>query len=143
MSGVFFLIEQVPVEAILGTGSRGDKRMTFAERLRALREGAGLSEAKLADLSGVSFGAIHNYGLGIRKPTFASVVKIARALGTTCQAFAGCEDVGGRTEAKKNTTTAKPSPPRALPPSALTEGLERQEEVVDKRKPRSRPRKTK
>jgi transcriptional regulator with XRE-family HTH domain len=69
--------------------------MTFAEKLRQLREGAGLSEARLAKLSGVSFGAIHNYGLGIRKPTFAAVVNIARALGLTCEAFAGCEDVAG------------------------------------------------
>ena len=117
--------------------------MTFAERLRGLREGAGLSEAKLADLSGVSFGAIHNYGLGIRKPTFASVVKIARALGTTCQAFADCEDVGGQAESKKKTTAAKPRPPRSLPTPPLAEDLERQQEVADKKKPRGRPRKEK
>jgi transcriptional regulator with XRE-family HTH domain len=70
--------------------------MTFAEKLRELRGKAGLSEAKLAELSGVSFGAVHNYGLGIRKPTLAAAVKLARALGTTCEAFADCEDIDGK-----------------------------------------------
>ena len=77
-----------------------DKPMRFAERLRALREKAGLSEAKLAQASGVSFGAVHNYGLGIRHPSFSAVVKLARALGTTCQAFADCEDMDGAARRK-------------------------------------------
>ncbi len=68
--------------------------MTFAEKLRQLRQTAGLSESGLAARSGVSFGAIHNYGLGLRKPTFRAVLKIARALGVSCEAFAACEDVG-------------------------------------------------
>ena len=69
--------------------------MTFPERLRALRDSAGLSEAKLAEASGVSFAAVHEYGTGRRKPSFAAVVKIARALGVSCEAFADCEDVIG------------------------------------------------
>jgi transcriptional regulator with XRE-family HTH domain len=71
--------------------------MTFAEKLRQLRQTAGLSEAGLAERSGVSFGAIHNYGLGLRKPTFSCVLRLARALGVTCQAFAECEDLGAET----------------------------------------------
>jgi transcriptional regulator with XRE-family HTH domain len=67
--------------------------MTFAERLRQLRDAAGMSEAKLAEASGVSFSSIHEYGLGRRKPSFAAVVKIARALAVTCEAFADCEDM--------------------------------------------------
>jgi transcriptional regulator with XRE-family HTH domain len=69
--------------------------MTFGEKLRKLRDAAGLSEAKLAAASGVGFGAIHQYGLGLRKPSFAAVVKLARALGVTCEAFADCEDLDG------------------------------------------------
>jgi transcriptional regulator with XRE-family HTH domain len=69
--------------------------MTFGERMRELREAVGLSEAKLADKAGLPFGSVHGYGLGRRKPSFAAVVKIARALGVTCEAFADCEDVGG------------------------------------------------
>ncbi len=66
-------------------------RMTFAEKLRQLRDGAGLSEAKLADASGLTFASVHGYGLGRRTPSFPAVVKIARALGVTCEAFADCE----------------------------------------------------
>ena len=78
--------------------------MTFGKRLRQLRDKAGLSEAKLARLSGVSFGALHNYGLGIRKPSFSAVVKIARGLEVTCEAFADCEDMDG-TERKPTAKT--------------------------------------
>ena len=69
--------------------------MTFAEKLRELRDAAGLSEAKLAGATGIPFGTIHVYALGRRKPSFAAVVKIAKALGVTCEAFAACEDVTG------------------------------------------------
>jgi transcriptional regulator with XRE-family HTH domain len=66
---------------------------TFAKCLRDYRDKAGLSEAKLAEASGVKLGALHEYGLGRRKPSFAAVVKIARALGLTCEAFADCSDL--------------------------------------------------
>jgi transcriptional regulator with XRE-family HTH domain len=90
--------------------------MTFAQRLRELRTVAGLSEVRLAELSGVSFGAIHNYGLGIRKPTFAAVVRLCRALGVTCEAFAECEDIADEPPADavpqgpKRRREANPSP---------------------------------
>jgi transcriptional regulator with XRE-family HTH domain len=65
--------------------------MKFAARLRQLRDGAGLSEAKLAEKSGVSFPALHDYGLGRRAPSFAALLKIAKALGVSCEAFADCD----------------------------------------------------
>lgn len=69
--------------------------MTFAEKLRELRDAAGLSEARLAVAAGIPLGTLHNYGLGLRKPSLAAAVKLARALGTTCEAFAACSDVAG------------------------------------------------
>jgi transcriptional regulator with XRE-family HTH domain len=72
--------------------------VNFAQRLRELRKKAGLSEAKLADRSGVSFATLHDYGLARRKPSFAAVVKLARALGVTCEAFAACDDVAPQAE---------------------------------------------
>jgi transcriptional regulator with XRE-family HTH domain len=68
--------------------------VTFGERLRELREAIGMSEAKLAEASGITFGSIHGYGLDRRKPSFEAVVKIARALGSTCEAFADCDGLG-------------------------------------------------
>jgi transcriptional regulator with XRE-family HTH domain len=75
--------------------------MRFAERLRQLRDAAELSEAKLAKASGVSFSAIHEYGLGRRLPSYSAVVKLARALGVSCEAFQDCDDVAnGEAEEK-------------------------------------------
>jgi transcriptional regulator with XRE-family HTH domain len=74
--------------------------MKFAEKLRMLRDQAGLSEAKLAKASGVTLASVHEYGLGRRKPSFEAVVKLARALGVTCEAFADCEDVAGTMKGK-------------------------------------------
>jgi transcriptional regulator with XRE-family HTH domain len=81
--------------------------MRFSERLRELRDSSGLSEAKLAAASGVSFSAIHQYGLGLRMPSYAAVVKLARALGVTCEAFQDCEDIAEEAPVKK-----KPRPRR-------------------------------
>lgn len=69
--------------------------MTFAEKLRELRDSKGISEAKLAEASGVPFGTVHEYGLGRRKPSLTAAVKLAAALGVSCEAFAQCDDVTG------------------------------------------------
>lgn len=82
--------------------------MTFAQKLRQLRDAKGLSEAKLSKGSGVALGALHSYGLGTRKPSLAAAVKIARALGVTCEAFADCEDIA----VEEDTTPGKPGRPR-------------------------------
>lgn len=82
--------------------------MTFAEKLRQLRDAVGMSEAKLAEASGLTFGSVHSYGLGRRSPSFSAVVKIAKALGTTCEAFSGCEDIDGDEAPKKPARTARP-----------------------------------
>src|SRR5258707_9904659 len=98
---------------------RGETGMTFAERLRDLRDKAGLSEAALAKKSGVPFGTIHFYGLGRRKPTFSAVVKVAAALGVTCAAFTDCEDV--QADYSDAVPAESPEPKRgrpAKPPAA-------------------------
>jgi transcriptional regulator with XRE-family HTH domain len=79
--------------------------MKFAQRLRALRDAAGLSETKLAAASGLTFASVHGYGQGRRTPSFPAVVKLAKALGVTCEAFADCEDVVG--ESEKGSTRTK------------------------------------
>ena len=71
--------------------------MKFAQKLRELRDDKGLTEAQLAKASGVSLATLHDYGLGRRAvPSFANVLKLAAALGVTCEAFADCEDITGR-----------------------------------------------
>lgn len=69
--------------------------MTYGEKLRELRTAAGLSEPKLAAKSGVSYWALHDYALGRRRPSLAAAARIARALGTSCDTFAECDDIAG------------------------------------------------
>ena len=62
----------------------------FGERLRELREKAGMTQAQLADKSGLPIGSIRNYEQGQREPYWQVVFKLAASLGTSCEAFAGC-----------------------------------------------------
>jgi transcriptional regulator with XRE-family HTH domain len=64
--------------------------MKFGERLRQLREAAGLTQAGLASASGVGLASIRNYEQGHREPYWDVVFKLARVLGTSCEAFAEC-----------------------------------------------------
>ena len=91
--------------------------MTFAEKLRELRDQAGLSEARLAKASGVPFGTVHDYGLGRRTPSFPAVVKLAKALGSTCETFADCDDIVGEPTAERENKGANNTPkkPRGRP----------------------------
>jgi transcriptional regulator with XRE-family HTH domain len=66
---------------------------TFAERLRELRERAGLTQAQLAEASGLPIGSIRNYEQGQREPYWNVVFQLAAALGVSCEAFAVCAGV--------------------------------------------------
>jgi transcriptional regulator with XRE-family HTH domain len=68
--------------------------MTFAEKLRQLRESAGLTQAALADASGLPVGSIRNYEQGQREPLWDVLFKLTSALGTDCRAFAECVSGG-------------------------------------------------
>ncbi|MHB1424601.1 MAG: helix-turn-helix domain-containing protein [Gemmataceae bacterium] len=78
--------------------------MTFAERLRELREQAGLTQARLAETSGLPLGSIRNYEQGQREPYWQVVFKLADALGVSVEAFKDCIDAG---QSKARTSTAK------------------------------------
>lgn len=119
--------------------------MTFAERLRELREAAGLSETKLAERSGLTFASVHGYGLGRRTPSFPAAVKLARALGVDCTAFAGCDDVTAGNDSpaeveqpagEKPAAQPRPKPGRPRRPKAASA---EQEQPPPAPKPRRRP----
>lgn len=61
----------------------------FPDRLRALRESAGLTVAELAEAAGLTRQAVHNYEAGDRRPTWQAVQKLAEALGVSTDAFRG------------------------------------------------------
>jgi len=55
--------------------------MTFGKRMKELRLAAGLSQPKLAEMTGVSLRTIQNYESGTRKPSNIQITnKIAAAL---------------------------------------------------------------
>jgi transcriptional regulator with XRE-family HTH domain len=67
--------------------------MLFAEKLRRLREAAGLTQSGLAERAGLPIGSIRNYEQGQREPLWRVLFKITQALGTTCEEFADCDDI--------------------------------------------------
>lgn len=67
--------------------------MRFAELLRELREKAGLTQQQLADRAGLPVTSLRNHEQGQRSPSWAAVVKIAKALGVTADTFSVCDEV--------------------------------------------------
>ncbi|QJW92951.1 helix-turn-helix domain-containing protein [Frigoriglobus tundricola] len=67
--------------------------MRFAELLRELREKAGLTQQQLADRAGLPVTSLRNHEQGQRSPSWAAVVKLAKALGVTADTFSVCDEV--------------------------------------------------
>ena len=59
----------------------------IGERIKQLRESAGLSQNELGRRAGISGQAVSLIEAGKRDPTWGSVLKLARALGVTISAF--------------------------------------------------------
>jgi transcriptional regulator with XRE-family HTH domain len=75
--------------------------MTFAERLRELRDKAGLSQEALAQKAGMSVGTIRNYEQSVREPLWDSLFQLCRGLGVSCTMFAECTSMKAAEPAKK------------------------------------------
>lgn len=65
--------------------------MSLAENIRIYREKANQNQKELAEKVGVTQQAISLYEQGIKTPSLAVAVKIAQALGTTCEKLAGMD----------------------------------------------------
>ncbi len=65
--------------------------MTFADRLKQLREAAGLSQAGLASKCGLGLSTVTQYEQGLRQPSLEVGQRLAAAVGADCTAFNGCE----------------------------------------------------
>ena len=57
------------------------------QRLRELREAAGLGRKELAEKAGMKEGGVRDIEQGLRMPKFDNVVSLANALGVDCTAF--------------------------------------------------------
>ncbi|MGH7223519.1 MAG: helix-turn-helix domain-containing protein [Gemmataceae bacterium] len=60
---------------------------TFGKRLQTIRQAAGLSQAGLANLSGIPLGTIREYEQTRREPLLSKAAKLARALQQPLEAF--------------------------------------------------------
>ncbi len=69
------------------TMAKKPKQQTFAERLRAVREAADISQYRLSQLTGLSKQTISSLELGQYKPSWDTVQLIAAALGVSCEEF--------------------------------------------------------
>jgi transcriptional regulator with XRE-family HTH domain len=65
----------------------GRKEETFADRLQSLREAAGISQYRLAQLSGVTKQTVSRLEAGLTQPAWETVVALARGLGVEVGAF--------------------------------------------------------
>ena len=63
------------------------ERKGFAERLRTIREEAGISQYRLAKLSGISKQSLSRLELGETQPSWETVQRLATALGVDCRQF--------------------------------------------------------
>jgi transcriptional regulator with XRE-family HTH domain len=60
---------------------------SFGEKLKEVREAAGLTQAQLAERSGIPLGTIREYEQNKREPLVSKAGKLARALGQTIEAL--------------------------------------------------------
>lgn len=65
--------------------------MLFREKLKALRERAGMSQPGLAAAAGVPVGTIRTLEQGRRLPNWQTLLRLAAALGAKLGDFAGCD----------------------------------------------------
>lgn len=61
--------------------------VAFGKRLRTVRMRAGISQADLAEKSGVHRVQIARFETGKQQPVWGTVVALAKALGVSCQEF--------------------------------------------------------
>ena len=89
------------------------KTTGFGLCLRELREAAGLSQAQLAERAGMHLHGVTKLEQGYREPSWATVLALAKALGVSTDAFAGCNAIlaAGRTGARPRGRPAKATPP--------------------------------
>jgi transcriptional regulator with XRE-family HTH domain len=67
--------------------------MKFGDRLRELRDRAGLTQQQLAQKAVIALPTLRGLERGQHRPSWKSVVKLARALGVSTDAFADCHEL--------------------------------------------------
>jgi transcriptional regulator with XRE-family HTH domain len=102
----------------------------FADRLRELRERAGVSQAQLAERVGVHTLSISKLERGLHEPLWPLVLAIAKALGKPVQDFVADGEAAPGAAPKR-----PPGRPRKAPPEGPADGA-----GAAAKRPRGRPR---
>jgi transcriptional regulator with XRE-family HTH domain len=90
--------------------------MTFGDIMQSLREKAGLTQAGLAERSGIPLRTIQGWEQGYRSPVSPDFFKLVHALGVSADAFASVA---------KTESSPKPGrPPKATPGTPPAADLE-------------------
>src|SRR5262245_46152789 len=79
----------------------GNDMATFAEKLKQLREKAGMSQGELAERAGLTRQAVSRLEGADNEPGWRTVQRLARALGLDCRAFEDADIVMPTVEPKK------------------------------------------
>lgn len=69
--------------------------MLFKDRLKQLRKKKKMTQEALAEASGIPLNTLRGYEQDQRFPGFPAIVKLAKALGVSCDQFSDCDDVKG------------------------------------------------
>jgi transcriptional regulator with XRE-family HTH domain len=104
----------------IDVAEKDPKKVQLGNRIRELREGAGLGREQMAAAAGVSVRAVVQWELGEREPGWFNMLALAEALGVDCTAF---------TQAAAERPPPGPGRPRKEPAAAPM------------KRPRGRPRK--
>jgi transcriptional regulator with XRE-family HTH domain len=72
---------------------RGNRGMKFKDVLRDLRKQVGMTQKELAKKAGVPLPSLRGHEQGQRVPSWGSVVKLAKALNVSTDAFSDCDEV--------------------------------------------------
>jgi transcriptional regulator with XRE-family HTH domain len=99
--------------------------MSFADKLKALRDHLGLTQKQLAEKAGLAQHSIANLEQGIRLPTVKTLFALAGALGTTVEEL--------MKNGSPDETLKRPKRPRGRPSKPA------EEPKPAKKKPRGRP----
>ncbi|MBI1917670.1 MAG: helix-turn-helix transcriptional regulator [Planctomycetes bacterium] len=86
--------------------------MSFAKRLRELRQERGLSRVELAGRAGLGPKTVRDYEQGLREPTLRSAFKLAEVLGVPVEDFKDgvAEDAGAPAKPLPKGRPRKPAP---------------------------------
>lgn len=79
----------------------------FAKRLKELRTAAGISQQELAHRVGMALSAIAKLEQDVTVPTWPTVVKLAAALGVSCEAFQQAPATDAEPQGRGRPTPAK------------------------------------